>query len=152
MKTTAQSPEEMINSLPDDRKEAISTLRQIILKNLPEGFTEEMSYGMISYVVPKSRYPDGYHANSNEPLPFISIASQKNHIGLYHMGIYINTDILNWFSNEYKSRVPSKLDVGKSCIRFKKVDQIPYDLVGELVSKITVDEWIDTYERYKTIK
>jgi uncharacterized protein YdhG (YjbR/CyaY superfamily) len=135
-----------INELPDERKIAIEKLREVIAKNLPKGFEETINYGMIGYVVPKNLYPNGYHCDTNLPLPFISIASQKNFIALYHMGIYANEALLNWFVNEYPKYCAQKLDMGKSCIRFKKVESIPFDLIGKLVSKITVNQWIELYE------
>lgn len=138
--------ESYIEKLPTDRKNAMELLRKTILKNLPKGFSEEMSYGMIGYVVPHSIYPNGYHCDPKLPLPFMSIASQKNFIALYHMGIYGDPKLLEWFVNEYPKHCQTKLDMGKSCIRFKKVDQIPYKLISELVSKISVDKWIKLYE------
>ncbi|MGB5362242.1 MAG: DUF1801 domain-containing protein [Aureibaculum sp.] len=146
MTSDAKTPEEYISTLPEDRKEAISKLRKIVLKNLPKGFTETMGYGMLAYVVPHSIYPAGYHCDTKLPLPFINIASQKNFIALYHMGIYAKKDLLNWFVNEYPNYSKRKLDMGKSCIRFKKIDDIPYDLIGELAGKMTPMEWIEIYE------
>lgn len=121
-------------------------LRQTILENLPEGFEEVMSYGMIGYVVPHSIFPDGYHCDPKLPLPFMSIASQKNFIALYHMGIYASPDLLAWFQEEYPKHMKTKLDMGKSCIRFKKPDQLPYELIGQLVTKMTPQQWIDLYQ------
>ena len=129
------------------RKEAVEKLRQTINDNLPVGFEETMGYGMIAYVVPKSIYPAGYHCDKDLPLPFINIASQKNFIAVYHMGIYANPDLLNWFIAEYPKHYISKLDMGKSCIRFKKLDQIPYQLIGELATKISPEQWITDYEQ-----
>lgn len=137
---------EYIDELPEERKSVISELREVIINNLPKGFEETISYGMIGYVVPHSLYPGGYHCDPKLPLPFINIASQKNYIALYHMGIYANNKLLNWFTSEYPKYVKSKLDLGKSCIRFKKIDQIPFDLIGELVSKMNPEEWIKIYE------
>ena len=122
-------------------------LRAVILKNLPEGFEETMNYGMIGYVVPHTLYPEGYHCDPKLPLPFINLASQKNYIALYHMGVYSDPDLLKWFKEAYADRVPTKLDMGKSCIRFKKPEHIPYDLVGELCSKVGTSEWISRYEK-----
>ncbi len=147
MKIEANSPEEYIEQLPSDRKEAMQKLRRVILDNLPKGFEETMSYGMIGYVVPHSVYPDGYHCNTKLPLPFMNIASQKNFIALYHMGIYADKSLLDWFTEEYRAVVPTKLDMGKSCIRLKKMETIPYDLIGELVQKMTVEDWIGLYEK-----
>ncbi len=146
MKIEANSPEQYIALLPEDRKQAISNLRQTILSNLPKGFEETMSYGMIGYVVPHSIYPAGYRTDPKQPLPFMNIASQKNFIALHHMGIYANKELLEWFVNEYPKRCKSKLDMGKGCIRFKKVDQIPYELIAELTRKISVEKWISIYQ------
>lgn len=146
MKIEANSPEEYIDQLPDDRKQAMTKLRQTILDNLPKGFEETMSYGMIGYVVPHSIYPDGYHCNPKLPLPFINIASQKNFIALYHSGIYADNKLLEWFKNEYLKHCKSKLDMGKSCIRFKKVEQIPFDLIAQLTKKMSCEKWIEIYE------
>jgi hypothetical protein len=146
MKSTASNPLDYINSLPAERKEAISKLRDIVIKNLPKGFSEVMNYGMLGYVVPHSLYPNGYHADPKQPLPFMNIASQKNFIAFYYMG-FGNKKILEWFENEYPKHCHTKLDMGKSCIRFKKIDQIPYELIGELVQKITMQQWIEFYEK-----
>lgn len=147
MTSKATSPDQYIAELPEERKEAVSKIRAIILKNLPKGFEERMSYGMLGYVVPHSIYPDGYHCDTKLPLPFINLASQKNYIALYHSGIYASEELMEWFKAEYKKVVPTKLDMGKSCVRFKKMEHIPYDLIGELISKMTVDEWIELYEK-----
>lgn len=147
MTSKAKTPEEYIAELPADRKEAMSELRKVILKNLPAGFSEEMSYGMLGYVVPHSLYPSGYHCNPKLPLPFINIASQKNFIAIYHMGIYADKNLLKWFTDEYGKYSKSKPDMGKSCLRFKKPEQIPFKLIGELASKMTPKEWISTFEK-----
>ncbi|MBK6506407.1 MAG: DUF1801 domain-containing protein [Ignavibacteria bacterium] len=147
MQSKAATPEEYVESLPEDRREAINKLRKVIRKNLPKGFVEEMSYGMIGYVVPHKLYPNGYHCDPKLPLPFLNIASQKNFIAVYHMGIYMNPELLDWFTNEYPKHSKKKLDMGKSCLRFKKPDEIPYDLIGELASKMTVAEWVSLYEK-----
>lgn len=146
MTSQATSPEQYIQDLPKDRIEGITKLRKVINDNLPKGFKEQMSYGMIGYVVPHEIYPNGYHCNPKLPLPFMSFASQKNSINFYHMGIYANPELLNWFTTAYPLHCKAKLDMGKSCIRFKKVEQIPFDLIGELVKKVTVADWIDWYE------
>ncbi len=146
MKYTANSPEDYINQLPEERQTPMKKLRAIIKKNIPKGFEETMNYGMIGFVVPHSEYPDGYHCDPKLPLPYINIASQKNFIALYNMGIYSDPALLKWFTEEYPKHCKRKLDMGKSCIRFKKIDDIPYDLIGELVTKITVDQWVNTYE------
>ena len=146
MRIEASNPEEYISKLPEDRQVVLSKMREVILHHLPEGFEEGMSYGFIGYVVPLSIYPEGYHCKSEEPLPFMSIASQKNFVALYHMGLYADPSLMDWWTKEYGKRVSTKLDMGKSCIRFKKMDQIPYDLIGELVAKMGCQEWIDIYE------
>lgn len=147
MKTKSATPQDYLLSLPADRKKAFTALRNVIRKNLPKGFSEMMSYGMIGYVVPHKLYPAGYHCNPEQPLPFAFIASQKNFIALYHMGVYAEPGLLKWFVAEYKKRVPGKPDMGKSCIRFKKPEQIPFDLIGELMRKMSVEAWIALYER-----
>ncbi|MBX3257942.1 MAG: DUF1801 domain-containing protein [Chitinophagaceae bacterium] len=121
-------------------------LRASVLENLPKGFKEEMSYGMLGYVVPLDIYPDGYHCDPKLPLPFVNIASQKKFIALYHMGLYANPDLLKWFSDAYSKHSTGKLDIGKSCIRFKKPEHIPYELIGTLMKKMPVKEWIRLYE------
>ena len=146
MQSKAEHPNQYIAELPEDKRIVIEELRKVISINLPEGYQEVMSYGMIGYVVPHELYPNGYHCNPKLPLPFMNIASQKNFIALYHMGIYANPELLNWFVSEYPKHCKSKLDMGKGCIRFKKMDDIPYDLIGELCQKMTIKEWINTYE------
>lgn len=146
MQSDCKTPQEYVDSLPEERKLIIEKLRKIIKLNLPEGFQEEMSYGMLGYVVPHSIYPKGYHCKPNLPLPFINIASQKNFIALYHMGVYANPELLDWFVAEYSKHVKSKIDMGKSCIRFKKMEDMPYELIGELAAKMTVSDWISIYE------
>lgn len=140
------SIQDYIASLPGDRQEVINRLRQVILEALPEGFEEMINYGMIGYVVPHKLYPSGYHCDSKLPLPFMNIASQKNFVALYHMGIYANQDLMDWFVTEYPKHCKAKLDMGKSCIRFKKMNQIPYELIAQLVSKMTPQDWINLYE------
>jgi hypothetical protein len=146
MPSAAKTVDDYLISLPEERKKVITELRKVILKNLPKGFSEVMSYGMMGYVVPHSIFPDGYHCDPKLPLPFISIASQKNFISLYHMGIYADPKLLNWFNKEYPKFCKSKLDMGKSCIRFKKTDDIPLSLIGELVTKMSPDQWIKLYQ------
>jgi hypothetical protein len=147
MQSKATTPEQYLSELPEDRKEAILKLRNAIKENLPQGFEEVISYGMLGYVVPHSIYPSGYHCDPKLPLPFINLASQKNFIALYHMGIYADKNLESWFVSEYPKHVKSKLDMGKSCIRFKKVDDIPFDLIGELAAKVSVEDWISNYEK-----
>jgi len=146
MQSKATTPEEYLENLPEERKEAMRELRNVIVKNLPKGFKEVMSYGMLAYVVPHSLYPAGYHCDTKLPLPFMNIASQKNFIAVYHMGIYSDPKLLKWFTDEFANQNKTKLDMGKSCIRFKKPEQIPFKLIGELAEKMTPHQWIDIYE------
>lgn len=146
MQSKAETVEQYIDELPEERQQAISKLRSVVKKHLPKGFKEGMGYGMISYVVPHTLYPAGYHCDPKLPLPFISIASQKNFIALHHLGIYANPELVAWFTNEYPKHCKYKLDMGKGCIRFKKPEDIPYDLIAALVAKITPQQWIDIYE------
>lgn len=146
MQSKALTVDHYINELPSDRKEVMQKLRKTIIDNLPKGFQEVMSYGMMGYCVPHSIYPNGYHCSPKDPLPFMNLASQKNFIAFYHMGIYADKKLHDWFVTEYTKRCKYKLDMGKSCVRFKKMDDIPYDLIAELVQKISVEDWIKTYE------
>lgn len=146
MQSTAQTVNDYLDELPEERKIAFLQLRKSVLDNIPKGFEEQLSYGMIGYVVPHSIYPNGYLCNPKHPLPFMAIASQKNFIALYHMGIYVNPKLLQWFTSEYPKQYNQKLDIGKGCIRFKKLDQIPFDLIGELAGKMSVKAWIECYE------
>ena len=147
MKIEADSPEEYLQKIPEERKEAMTKLRSVIQKNLPQGFEETMIYNMIGYVVPHSLYPKGYHVTPELPLPFINIASQKNHIAVYHSGVYADDELMSWFKTEYPKYVQTKLDMGKSCIRFRNPKHIPFDLIGELAGKMTPQEWIELYEK-----
>lgn len=151
MQSKASTVDAYLAELPEDRQKAINELRKVIKKNLPKGFQECMSYGMIGYVVPHSKYPPGYHCDPKLPLPFLNIASQKNFIAVYHMGVYADEKLLKWFTAEHAKASAKKLDMGKSCMRYKKPEDIPYKLIGELVSKITPDQWIERYEKaYKS--
>lgn len=136
-----------IEEQPNDRQDALLKLQKCILSNLPKGFEETIGYNMPSYVVPHSIYPNGYHCDTKLPLPFMSFASQKNSINFYHMGIYADETLYNWFVSEYPKHCKLKLDMGKSCIRFKKIEHIPFELIGELVQKMSVDEWVNLYEQ-----
>ncbi|MBS1648014.1 MAG: DUF1801 domain-containing protein [Bacteroidetes bacterium] len=147
MKKASNTTEEYINQLTGDRKQAVAKLKEVIATNLPKGFVETIGCGMIAFVVPHSLYSDGYHCNPQLPLPFINIASQKNFISLYHMGLYAKTELLKWFTNEHAKRYKFKLDIGKSCIRFKKEEQIPYELLADLAKKMSVKQWVDVYEK-----
>ncbi len=147
MQYKAESVADYIDQIPEERKAAIKKLRTTIKKNLPKGFKECIGYGMPAYVVPLSAYPDGYHCKADTPLPFISFASQKNFVALYHMGIYADEKLMKWFTTEYPRHCKRKLDMGKSCIRFKKVDEIPFELVAELMTKMSQKDWIALYEK-----
>ena len=136
-----------IDSLEVDRKHPMIELIDVVEKNIPNGFEKIMNYGMPSFVIPHSIYPNGYHVTPDLPLPFIGIASQKKHIGFYHMGLYADSKLLDWFISEYPKYCKLKLDMGKSCIRFKNISEIPYELIGILTSKMTVKDWIDIYEQ-----
>lgn len=144
--TSPHHPNDYIAQLPPERQEVMQKLRTTILENLPEGYIEEMSYGMIGFVVPHSLYPKGYHCDPKLPLPFISLASQKNFIALYHMGLYADENLLKWFQETYHQHSKAKLDMGKSCIRFKKINDIPFALIAELVQKMSVQDWVKIYE------
>jgi uncharacterized protein YdhG (YjbR/CyaY superfamily) len=146
MQYKAISPEDYISQIPKERQEAMKKLRKVIKDNLPKGFEEGMNYNMIGYYVPHTIYPNGYHCDTKLPLPFMNIASQKNFMALYHMGMYAKKEILDWFTSEYPKHCKYKLDMGKSCVRFKKIEDIPYDLIGQLTAKMSVDEWIQVYE------
>jgi len=147
MQYKAETVKEYIDQIPEERKKAIKKLRSTIKKNLPKGFKECIGYGMPAYVVPLSTYPDGYHCKADTPLPFISFASQKNFVALYHMGLYADEALLNWFVAEYPKHCDRKLAMGKSCIRFKQLEEIPFNLIGELISKMSMNSWIQLYEK-----
>jgi hypothetical protein len=146
MQSKAATVDAYLAEVPEDRQKAMAKLRSVIKKHLPKGFKEGMGYGMMGWSVPHSIYPAGYHCNPKDPLPFMGIASQKNSINLYHMGIYANPKLLKWFQDAHAKASPKKLDMGKSCIRYKKPEDIPFELIGELASKITPQEWIEMYE------
>ena len=143
----AENVKEYIDQVPEDRKKALQNIRKVLKANLPKGFKECISYNMPSFVVPHSLYPDGYHCDPKVALPFVSFASQKNFIALYHSGIYADKDVHDWWVNEYPKHSKTKLDMGKSCIRFKNPDKIPLELIGELATKFTPEKWIEIYER-----
>ncbi|MCA0335226.1 MAG: DUF1801 domain-containing protein [Bacteroidetes bacterium] len=147
MQAQGQTVEEILNNLPEDRIEPFNRLHTTIVQNLPEGFQAAISYGGLGYVVPHTLYPAGYHCKPAEPLPFAGIASQKGSINLYHMGMYANPELLNWFVAEYPKHCQQKLDMGKSCVRFKKMEAIPYNLIAELMRKMSVKDWIELYEK-----
>jgi len=147
MNLKATSVKDYLSKVPPERQEFFNKLRYTIIKNIPKGFEEQLSYGMIGYVVPHSHYPDGYHCDPKLPLPFVSIANQKNFIALYHMGIYADADLLNWFVSEYPNYCKRKLDMGKSCIRFKKPEEIPFELIAQLMKKMKMKDWVKLYEK-----
>ncbi|MEJ7693684.1 DUF1801 domain-containing protein [Daejeonella sp.] len=147
MQSDAKTIDEYFEGLSEDRKAPMQQLWQVILENIPDGFSRQMGYGNAGFVVPHTIYPAGYHCDPKQPLPFAGIASQKNFIALYHMGIYADKQLLDWFISEYPKHSTAKLDMGKSCIRFKKPDQIPFKLIGELMKKMTVEDWIRLYEK-----
>ncbi|MFZ1785614.1 MAG: DUF1801 domain-containing protein [Ferruginibacter sp.] len=147
MQSQATTVDQYIAELPEERQKVISQLRKQIKKNLPKGFEECMGYGMIAYVIPHSMYPAGYHCDPKVPVPFMNLASQKNFVAVYSMGLYADPKLLKWFTDEYAKAGVGKLDMGKSCIRFKKMDMIPVDLIGQLASKITPKQWLEFYEK-----
>lgn len=147
MTSAAATVDEYMAQLPEERKAPMEKLRKIIKKNLPKGFKEEMGYGMMGYVVPHTIYPSGYHCNPKLPLPFMGMASQKNNISVYHMGLYADGDLMQWFQEAHAKASPKKLDMGKSCIRYKKAEDIPFELIGELCTKLTPQQWIALYEK-----
>ena len=142
-----KSIKKYINLLEADRKNPIIELINVIEKNIPIGFEKNMNYGMPSFVVPHSIYPNGYHCDTTLPLPFIGISNLKSSISLYHMGLYADSELLSWFKSEYSKHLNTKLDMGKGCIIFKKFNEIPYGLIGVLSTKMTVKDWIDIYEQ-----
>lgn len=146
MKKTELTVQAYLNGIPADRKPYFDKLRKTIIDNLPKGYVEAINYGMIGYVVPHKLYPGGYHVKPELPLPFINIANQKGFLGLYHMGIYAIPDLQEWFTTEYKATCKYKLDMGKSCVRLKRLDDIPYELIAELTQKVSVSDWISAYE------
>lgn len=146
MQSKAATVDEYIASLPEDRRTAISAIRKVVNKNLPKGFEERMSYGMMGWAVPLKTYPAGYHCDPKQPLPFMGLASQKQYISFYTMCLYSDENELEWFKNEWAKHSSKKLDMGKSCIRFKKPEDIPLTLIGELAARITPKQWIDIYE------
>jgi hypothetical protein len=145
MQSRAKTVAEYLAELPPDRAPIIKSLRQVIKKNLPPGFREQMNYGMIGYVVPHSLYPAGYHVTPELPLPFMNIASQKSHIAVYHMAMLGSLE--DWFRANWPKHSTKKLDMGKSCIRFKKPEDVPLALMGQLATRLTPEAWIEEYEK-----
>ena len=147
MQSKAKTIEEYLSNLPEERKQYFEKLMQVIQNNIPKGFEKTISYGFIGYVVPHSLYSAGYHCTPELPLPFISLANQKWFIAFYHMWMYADEELSNWFIWEYEKVCKYKLDMWKSCVRFKKMDDIPYELIWELVKKMSVKDWIKLYEK-----
>ena len=147
MTIKARTIAEYVKQIPDDRQQVFEKLLSILRENLPPGFEECLSYGMPAFSVPHSLYPKGYHVSPKVALPFISIASQKNFIAFYHMGLYATPELNSWWQEEYPKYSKRKLDMGKSCVRFKKMDDIPFELIQELAQKVSPEEWIATYEK-----
>lgn len=147
MQAQGTTVEEILLHVPEDRLIPFNKLHDVIVKNLPVGFEPAISYGGLGYVIPHSLYPAGYHCKPAEPLPFAGIASQKGSINFYHMGIYSDPVLLNWFVSEYPKHSKQKLDMGKSCVRFKKMEEIPFELIGELMTKLSANDWIEMYEK-----
>lgn len=148
MKSDLSTIEEYLASLPEDRRTVVSAVREVILRHLPEGYSECMQFGMIGYAIPLSRYPKTYNG---QPLSYVALASQKNYISLYLMGVYCDQQTADWFRNQYLTR-GMKLNMGKSCVRFKRLEELPLDLVGEAVALLTVDEYIERYEQIQGLR
>jgi hypothetical protein len=151
MRSAAATVDEYLANLPENRRAIMTDLRKAIKKNIPKGFQEAMGYGMAGWVVPHSLYPEGYHCDPKQPLPFMGLASQKNHIAVYHMGVYSSGKLLEWLLAEWPKHSSKKLDMGRSCIRFKRAEDVPIALIGELASKMTPQQWIDLYESFKPV-
>ncbi|MEI7488216.1 MAG: DUF1801 domain-containing protein [Chryseobacterium sp.] len=146
MQIKADSVEDYISKITEERQEIFKKIFDTITDNLPEGFQKGVSYGMVGWDVPLETYPAGYHCTPGSPLPFMGLASQKNFIAFYHMGMYAKPELLDWFVAEFPKYSKRKLDMGKSCVRFKKMDDIPLELLAEVSKKMTVEDWINTYE------
>lgn len=145
MKSDAKTVEQYLDALPEDRREAIAAVRRVVLKNLPKGYEEGMQYGMIGYFVPHSLYPAGYHCDASQPVPFASIASQKNHMAIYMMCIYSDPAHLEWFVDAWK-KSGNRLDMGKGCVRFRKLENVPLDVVGQAIRRVPVKNFLEHYE------
>lgn len=143
--STARTVDAYLAELPADRRAALEAVRGVLLRNLPEGYEEGMQYGMIGYYVPHSRYPAGYHCDVRQPLPFASLGAQKNHLAVYLMCVYGSPEHAAWFQQAW-AQTGKKLDMGKSCVRFKKVEDLALDVLGEAVARVPVDAYIATYE------
>ena len=144
MQSNAQTVDEYLAGLPEDRRIAISTVRDVILKNLPKGYEEGMQYGMIGYYVPHSIFPAGYHCDPKQPLNYASLGSQKNHMALYLMCVYGDSEHAQWFKQAWEA-TGKKLDMGKACVRFKKLDDLPLDVIGESIARVPCDKYVARY-------
>ena len=146
------TPEEYIASLPDDRQAAFTKIRKAINKSIPKGFEERICYGTLGWVVPHSLFPAGYHCDPTKPLMLIGLASTKGHISMHHLGLYSSGPLLQWFQESWPKHSTRKLDMGKGCVRFKKPDEAPLELIGELAAKLTPQAWIEIYQNAFTCK
>jgi len=145
LRSEAKTADEYIAGLTDDRREQMSEVREVILKNLPKGIEENMNWGMIAYEIPLSTYPDTYNG---QPLMYAALASQKNYMAVYLTNVYGNPKLEEWFLAEYK-KTGKKLDMGKSCVRFKTIDDLPLELIGKTIAKTTPEDMIDVFEKIK---
>lgn len=146
MTSNAETVETYLEELEPERRELVEAIRAAIHRGLPPGFEERMIYGMIGWVVPKDTYPAGYHCDPSLPLPFINLGNQKASVNLYHMGLYVIPGLLDWFQNSWREQTSARLDMGKSCVRFKRLDNVPLSLLTELATRVTVEEWVSVYE------
>lgn len=146
MTSKAKTVKEYLASLPEDRRAAIAAVREVILNHLPKGYEEGMQYGMIGYYVPHSVFPAGYHCDPKQPLPFASLAAQKNHMALYLMCIYGDAKLRRWFESACEGS-GKKLDMGQCCVRFKKLEDLPLDVVGKTIARVPVADYVARYEQ-----
>lgn len=152
MQSSAATPQAYLAALPDERRAILTAVRDVILANLDPQYAELMQYGMLSYVIPHSIYPVGYHCDAKQPVPFAAIASQKNHISLYLMGLYVGcagTDETNdatWFREAWTASGKKQLDMGKACVRVKKIDDVPLDVVGEAIRRMPTQRYLALYK------
>jgi uncharacterized protein YdhG (YjbR/CyaY superfamily) len=148
MRSEAATVEEYLSALPADRREAIETVRDVILANLPDGLEEAMNWGMITYEVPLARHPDTYN---KKPLMYAALASQKNHMAVYLSSIYADDTARQEFEEAYRA-TGKRLDVGQSCVRFRQLDDLPLDLIGDTIGAVGVDEFIERYEGSRKVR
>ena len=152
MTILAKDPDDYIQKAPEKWRQPLRALRAEIGASLAAGFEERMSYEMIGYVVPLSIYPKGYLGDSAKPLPFIALAAQKNHIAVYHMGLYVDESLVTWLKAEYRAAFGKDLDIGKSCLRFKKPEEVPVGLIGKLAAKLSIETFVAAYERSRALR